>query len=170
LRARITHRQFKAAAIPPGLQDSDNIEVGDNCPPEADTSEAVNVGNSTDPSRPANSPREHSISSTGVTFEQTAPCPQPASLSINASSARESDGPENQLYANASAATVNNPQSDFTGFDLGNTEWNTFMQAGGNDGLGPTLYAGDTVDPYAGFDIPFWLGQDQYWDMINERN
>jgi hypothetical protein len=74
------------------------------------------------------------------------------------------------MYTNASAVPVNNPPNDFAGFNLGNTEWNTFMQAGENDGLGPTLSAGDTMDPYAGFDIPFWLGQDQYWDIINERN
>ena len=43
------------------------------------------------------------------------------------------------------------------------------MQGGGNGGLGSALCAGDAMDPYAGFDIPFWLGQDQYWDMVNER-
>jgi hypothetical protein len=170
LRARITHRQSKAATIPRSLQSPNNIGVGDNCPPETDASEALNVGNSTDPAHPANSSREHPTSSTGVTFEQAAPGPQPASLSINPPSARESDGPENQMYTNASAVPVNNPPNDFAGFNLGTTEWNTFMQASENDGLGPTLSAGDTMDPYAGFDIPFWLGQDQYWDIINERN
>jgi hypothetical protein len=170
LRARITHRQSKAAAVSRSLQIPDNIGIGDNCPPETGTSEALTVGNSTDPSHPANPPREYPTSSTGVTFEQAAPGPQPASLSMNPPSARERDGPENPMYASASAAPVSNPSNDFAGFNLGNTEWNTFMEAGGNDGLGPTLSAGDTMDPYAGFDIPFWLGQDQYWDMVNERN
>lgn len=37
----------------------------------------------------------------------------------------------------------------------------------GLDGSIP-LPGDDGLDPFAGFDIPFWLGQDQYSGMVNE--
>jgi hypothetical protein len=176
LRARITHRQSTATAMPQSLHTSDSVDSRDNCPPGISTSEALDgtrldTGGASNSKHPTDLPGEHPTSSTGVTFEQAASAPQSAIHPTNPPSAREFDGSErNQMYVNASAIPTNDPASDFTGFDLGSTEWNNFMQASGNGGLGPTLYAGDTMDPYTGFDIPFWLGQDQYWDMINERN
>lgn len=55
-------------------------------------------------------------------------------------------------------------------FDFGNPEWNDLFQA--SETLDPSisLPQGDGMDPYIGFDIPFWLGQDQYQDMLQDRN
>lgn len=55
-------------------------------------------------------------------------------------------------------------------FDFGSSEWNDFLQA--SETLDPIipLPQGDGMDPYIGFDIPFWLGQDQYQDMLHDRS
>lgn len=55
-------------------------------------------------------------------------------------------------------------------FDFGNSEWNEFLHA--SETLDPSipLSQGDGMDPYIGFDIPFWLGQDQYQDMLHDRS
>ncbi|KAF2621566.1 hypothetical protein BU25DRAFT_426337 [Macroventuria anomochaeta] len=53
--------------------------------------------------------------------------------------------------------------------DFGSLEWSDFIQA--NEALDSSapLPQTDGMDPYVGFDIPFWLGQDQYWDMLHDR-
>jgi hypothetical protein len=55
-------------------------------------------------------------------------------------------------------------------FDFGNSEWTDFMQANDAFDSSISLPHKDSVDPYIGFDIPFWLGQDQYQNMLQDRN
>lgn len=55
-------------------------------------------------------------------------------------------------------------------FGFGSSEWNEFIQAHENLDLSAQLPQANGMDPYIGFDIPFWLGQDQYWDMLHDRN
>lgn len=54
-------------------------------------------------------------------------------------------------------------------FDFGNSEWTDFMQASDTFDSSIPLPQADSMDPYIGFDIPFWLGQDQYQDMLQDR-
>jgi hypothetical protein len=131
---------------------------------------APDRNSATNPEESTILPTESATSSTGIAFEQDTSVPQPAARTSDPTSAGELGGAEkNQAYASASAAAIN-PTADFTGLDFGSTGWDAFMHASGNAGLDPTLFAGDDVDPCVGFDIPFWLGQDQYWDMLNERS
>lgn len=55
-------------------------------------------------------------------------------------------------------------------FDFGNPEWSDFIQANETLNSSAPLPQASSMDPYIGFDIPFWLGQDQYWDMLHDRN
>jgi len=118
----------------------------------------------------------HSSSSTGLPQER-------AGAYAMQSVAVGSVAPNNSMGQTASA----NPQAGnvqtFNGtssvtyqsistpiFDFGSSEWSDFIQA--NEGLDSSvpLPQVDGMDPYIGFDIPFWLGQDQYWDMLHDRN
>ncbi|KAF3044267.1 hypothetical protein E8E12_001901 [Didymella heteroderae] len=54
-------------------------------------------------------------------------------------------------------------------FDFGNSEWTDFMQASDTFDSSIPLSQVDSMDPYIGFDIPFWLGQDQYQDILQDR-
>lgn len=156
----------------------ENDENGQNQSPSGNTaaiSDSTNLNgtrtNNTE--HPTDLSAQHTSSSTGIAFGEAASVPHSTANMSNPPSTVEFNGPErNQAYANTSSVPPLNPANDFTGFDLGNTEWDVFMQASGNAGLDPTLYTGDamSMDPCAGFDIPFWLGQDQYWGMMNERN
>ncbi|KAH7125226.1 fungal-specific transcription factor domain-containing protein [Dendryphion nanum] len=47
-------------------------------------------------------------------------------------------------------------------------QWNDFMRTGATFDQSMTLGGGEGLDPFSGFDIPFWLGQDQYWGMVND--
>lgn len=51
-------------------------------------------------------------------------------------------------------------------FDFGNSEWTDFMQASDTFDSSMPIPQADSMDPYIGFDIPFWFGQDQYQDML----
>jgi hypothetical protein len=73
-----------------------------------------------------------------------------------------------QSFGNAPSFLYNNVNTPV--FDLGGTEWSNFIQANETLGLDVSLPQGDGIDPYIGFDIPFWLGQDQYWDMLQDRS
>jgi hypothetical protein len=66
-------------------------------------------------------------------------------------------------------APLNSNNTHAPVFDFGTSEWSDFLQA--NHSLAPNtqLPPLDTIDPYIGFDIPFWLGQDQYFDMLHDR-
>jgi hypothetical protein len=55
-------------------------------------------------------------------------------------------------------------------FDFGNSEWIDFMQASDTCDSSIPLPQANSVDPYIGFDIPFWLGQDQYQDILQDRS
>lgn len=118
----------------------------------------------------------HMTSSTGL--------PQDPTGSHNTrSAAGGTNGPNNGLgQATNSTPLLDNTQSfnstsampyhsiNTPVFDFGVSEWNDFLQA--SESLDPSisLPQGDGMDPYIGFDIPFWLGQDQYQDMLHDRN
>ena len=55
-------------------------------------------------------------------------------------------------------------------FDFGNSEWTDFMQASDTFDSSIPLPQADSMDPYIGFDIPFWIGQDQYQDMLQDHS
>lgn len=55
-------------------------------------------------------------------------------------------------------------------FDFGSSDWSGFLQTSDTFEASAQLPQVDNMDPYIGFDIPFWLGQDQYWDMLHDRN
>ncbi|KAF2108171.1 fungal-specific transcription factor domain-containing protein [Lophiotrema nucula] len=55
------------------------------------------------------------------------------------------------------------PPSDFAV-----PQWSDYMQANLNFDASVPFGGDDGSDPFSGFDIPFWLGQDQYSGMINE--
>lgn len=54
-------------------------------------------------------------------------------------------------------------------FDFGSSEWSDFIQANETLDASAPLPQEGSMDPYIGFDIPFWLGQDQYWDILHDR-
>ncbi|KAF2013961.1 hypothetical protein BU24DRAFT_250182 [Aaosphaeria arxii CBS 175.79] len=51
--------------------------------------------------------------------------------------------------------------------NIGFLHWEDFMQNNGTFDSSASMPT-DGADPFAGFDIPFWLGQDQYAGMLNE--
>jgi hypothetical protein len=53
-----------------------------------------------------------------------------------------------------------------TTFDDGSAAFSEFMQGG--QGFGQSIDLGNlcNLDPFSGFDIPFWFEQDQYWDIL----
>ena len=61
------------------------------------------------------------------------------------------------------ASTVVESQPDFAV-----PQWCDYMQANLNFASTVPFGGDDGSDPFSGFDIPFWLGQDQYSGMINE--
>lgn len=50
--------------------------------------------------------------------------------------------------------------------DLGGNDWNTFMNA--TTSIGPDNMLGEqnALDPFSGFDIPFWFEQEQSFNMF----
>ena len=51
----------------------------------------------------------------------------------------------------------------------GDSQWNEFMHdTGATFDQSMAIAGGEGLDPFSGFDIPFWLGQDQYWGMVND--
>lgn len=73
-----------------------------------------------------------------------------------------------QPYDDASFAQNYNTNAPV--FDFGSSEWSDILQANDDLDTDASLPQGGGMDPYIGFDIPFWLGQDQYWDMLHDRN
>jgi hypothetical protein len=57
-----------------------------------------------------------------------------------------------------------------TTFDSGSAAFSDFMQGG--QGLGQSSDPGNplNLDPFSGFDIPFWFEQDQYWDILQNSD
>ncbi|KAJ8118776.1 hypothetical protein OPT61_g319 [Boeremia exigua] len=73
------------------------------------------------------------------------------------------------LQATDNATFVPNNSVNAPVFDFGSSEWSDFLQANETLDASAPLPQVDGLDPYIGFDIPFWLGQDQYWDMLHDR-
>jgi len=73
-----------------------------------------------------------------------------------------------QPYDTVSSAANNTSNAPL--FDFGSSEWSEFLQANNTLDASAPLPQADGMDPYIGFDIPFWLGQDQYWDMLHDRH
>ncbi|KAF9700409.1 hypothetical protein EKO04_001499 [Ascochyta lentis] len=71
-------------------------------------------------------------------------------------------------FENASSFSYQNVNTPV--FDFGSSEWSDFIQGSETLASNTMLPQTDSMDPYIGFDIPFWLGQDQYWDMLYDRN
>lgn len=67
-------------------------------------------------------------------------------------------------------SSVPHPNTNAPIFDFGSSEWSDFIQA--NEALESSapLPQAEGMDPYIGFDIPFWFGQDQYWNLLHDRN
>lgn len=74
---------------------------------------------------------------------------------------------QSQAFGITSSVPINNVNTPV--FDFGNSEWSDYLQANELLDSNMSLPQLDSVDPYVGFDIPFWLGQDQYWDMLHDR-
>jgi len=60
--------------------------------------------------------------------------------------------------------------SGASGTDSGLQQWNEFIQSNHHINEIMPLTTDVNADPFAGFDIPFWLGQDEYSGMVNEWN
>lgn len=137
----------------------------------------------------------HYTSSSGLTSQLTEPVaehgrtPYSIGLSQEATNAygshlaaSGSNGHDNELRQDMNAIQVSeNAQSSNMAsalphqnistpvFDFGNPQWTDFMQASDTFDSSIPLPQTDSMDPYIGFDIPFWLGQDQYQDMLHDR-
>ncbi|KAF3006458.1 hypothetical protein E8E13_003116 [Curvularia kusanoi] len=114
----------------------------------------------------------HAASSTGL--PQEAPMPSGTTSAAIAPTA-VTHAPSRaaghaQVVGDAQTSEVPLGNTNTPVFNFGNPEWSDFLQANetldSNAQLPPQL---DNMDPYVGFDIPFWLGQDQYWDMLHDR-
>jgi hypothetical protein len=176
LRDRITQRASRALSTNQASVSTEETN--------AQTSRVRNVDMSTQPTYTSsngleprldghNSNTNYTISSTGLPQEaiasndtQTAAIAPTVSSNTNhqAEGALHSAGNAQPLDAPLNNNTINAPV-----FDFGTSEWSDFLQA--NNSLAPNtqLPSLDSIDPYIGFDIPFWLGQDQYFDMLHDR-
>lgn len=176
LRDRITQRPSRSSGLPLSATETTTHapharESGTSLQPHYTSSSGL------DPSSNglANEPN-HATSSTGLLQDQASShLAQSTSSGTNRSSSAmdqatsASQAIENvQSISSAPSFPYNNMNTPV--FDLGGTEWSNFIQANETLDSNASLVHGDGIDPYIGFDIPFWLGQDQYWDMLQDRN
>jgi hypothetical protein len=64
----------------------------------------------------------------------------------------------------ADSAATSNLHYDTTVFDVQDNDWDAFMGAiNASDGM---LGDANGLDPFSGFDIPFWFEQDQHWELL----
>mgnify|MGYP004514308757 CR=1 FL=1 len=118
----------------------------------------------------------HSNSRIGLPQEHTGSCGahQAASGSNALNSVVDHAAGASQLVENIqsfdNAPSVSYDNTNNPVFDFGSPERSDFIQANNVLDPGAPLPQMDGMDPYIGFDIPFWLGQDQYWDMLHDRN
>jgi hypothetical protein len=175
LRDRITQRSSRALST---NQASVSTEETD-----AQTSRVRNVNMSTQPTYTSSNGLEprlnghssntsYTTSSTGLPQEAIASNDtQTAAIAPTASSNAnyQVEGALHSGNAQQLDAPLNSNNTHAPVFDFGTSEWSDFLQA--NHSLAPNtqLPPLDTIDPYIGFDIPFWLGQDQYFDMLHDR-
>ena len=170
LRDRITQRSSRTLST----NQASASKEGSN----AQTSRVRNVEVSTQPTytssnglerrqKQHNSNTSYAISSAGLPQEVIAPDnTQIASVAPSASpnANYQVEGATQPLETPLNSNNLNAPI-----FDFGTSEWSDFLQA--NQSLAPNAQLSplDSIDPYIGFDIPFWLGQDQYFDMLHDR-
>ncbi len=116
-----------------------------------------------------NNEPDHSTSSIGLPQEQAvADAVQPAAGGL----IQAPDAPRSaeSLPTTGNSSFVPNHNINTPIFDFGNSEWSDLLQVNEALSANAPLPEGDGMDPYIGFDIPFWLGQEQYWDMLHDRN
>ncbi|KAJ4371457.1 hypothetical protein N0V83_004674 [Neocucurbitaria cava] len=70
------------------------------------------------------------------------------------------------INLNGDPGTQNNLQHDPVLFDLGNYDWNYPTNVSGSVGQNGVFGEDHSLDPFSGFDIPFWFEQEQHWDML----
>jgi hypothetical protein len=61
------------------------------------------------------------------------------------------------------STATSNPAQDSTGLGESDSYWNVFLGAEGADASSLEYSSG--LDPFSGFDIPFWFDQGQHWDF-----
>ncbi|KZM26416.1 DNA binding [Ascochyta rabiei] len=177
LRDRITQRpsRYHATAQSTPISRESNMrtnqEAGTQGLPQYTSSSGVNPSSNVPLTVP-----DHATSSTGLSQDGSSSyVAQPEagpSAKPNNSMAHTSGASQNAntfpSFDNASSISYQNINTPV--FDFGNSEWSDCVQANENLESNTMLPQTDSVDPYIGFDIPFWLGQDQYWDMLHDRN
>ena len=179
LRDRITQRSSKTSAtVHPsttlgetntstdrtselGAPNSQRYKSSDGLSPQVND---ISIG----PDHPTRSSRlsqEHgsSCAAQSVTDVSTAP-----NNSLNHTTSANSSMGNVQSFSNTSAISYENVNTPV--FDFGSSEWGDFIQANEALDMSAPLPQADSTDPYIGFDIPFWLGQDQYWDILHDRS
>jgi hypothetical protein len=57
-----------------------------------------------------------------------------------------------------------------TTFDDGSVAFSDFLQGGQGFGQSSDIENHYNLDPFSGFDIPFWFEQDQYWDILQNTD
>lgn len=138
----------------------------------------------------------HYTSSSGLTPQPTEPAAESGRITSSTglsqgatnsygiqSAAGGSNGHDNEFMQGANtapvpedaqslniASVVSHQSMNTPVFEFGNSEWTDFMQASDTFNSSIPLPQADSMDPYIGFDIPFWLGQDQYQDMLQDRS
>ncbi|KAL1801419.1 hypothetical protein ACET3X_001761 [Alternaria dauci] len=61
------------------------------------------------------------------------------------------------------STATSDPAQDATGLSENDSYWNVFLGAEGADASSLEYSSG--LDPFSGFDIPFWFDQEQHWDF-----
>lgn len=178
LRDRITQRPSRSAeTTQPSLTSSEtnmsydrSFEQG-SMSPRYRSSSGVNVSTE----EPFIEPHP-TISSTGLlqdlagshTVQSAAGRSSGPNIGLSQASGAPQQAENIQLFNNGLSIPYNNMNTPV--FDFGSSEWSDFIQANENLDTSTTLLQADGIDQYIGFDIPFWLGQDQSWDMMHDRN
>ena len=179
LRDRITRRpsrpsQASHSSLAPGeidVRTNRTLGQGASMPRQYTSSSGLDTQASEAPAE-----HIHTTSSTGLPQDH-------ASSHSMQTGTGESNAPSNSMSQAANANPLaENAQTFNSGpsvpyqnintpvFDFGSSEWSDFIQASETFDSSASLPQADSMDPYIGFDIPFWLGQDQYWDMVHDRS
>jgi hypothetical protein len=68
--------------------------------------------------------------------------------------------------ADITYSATNNFESDLSNLHTSNQEWDYFTASNQPFSHAAMLGGHGNLDPFSGFDIPFWFEQDQHWDML----